>query len=103
MVILNLFLKTINLHSNPDRLNLALNIKDAQEFPPFPERIENLMQLNASFLLEMLNKVAFLIPQNNANPALNGYYLEISEKEFKMTTTDGHCLAQVSTEKYTLA
>lgn len=83
-------------------VDLALNIKDSQEFPPFPERIENLMQLSATFLLEMLDKVAFLIPQNNANQALNGLYLEISDSEFKMTTTDGHCLAQVSTKKYTL-
>jgi DNA polymerase-3 subunit beta len=83
-------------------VDLSLNIKDAQEFPPFPERIENLMQLSASFLLEMLDKVAFLIPQNNANQALNGLYLEISDAEFKMTTTDGHCLAQVCTKKYTL-
>ena len=72
MVILNLFLKIINLHCKIRLVNFALNIKDAQEFPPFPERIENLMQLNAAFLLEMLDKVAFLIPQNNANPALNG-------------------------------
>lgn len=83
-------------------VDLALNIKDAQEFPPFPERIENLMQLSSAFLLEMLDKVAFLIPQNNANQALNGLYLEISENDFKMTTTDGHCLAQISTTKYTL-
>ncbi len=83
-------------------VNLALNIKDAQEFPPFPERIENLMQLESSFLLELLNKVAFLIPQNNANPALNGLYLEISDSEFKMTATDGHCLAQVKSSSYTL-
>lgn len=83
-------------------VNVALNIKDAQEFPPFPERIENLMQLDSPFLLEMLEKVAFLIPQNNANQALNGLYLEISPTEFKMTTTDGHCLAQMSTPKYTL-
>lgn len=83
-------------------VHLALNIKDAQEFPPFPERIENLMQLEAPMLLEMLDKVAFLIPQNNANPALNGLFLEISGTEFKMTTTDGHCLAQVCSTKYTL-
>jgi DNA polymerase III subunit beta len=90
----------LTLQAGP--VDLALNIKDAQEFPPFPERIENLMQLNALFLMEMLDKVAFLIPQNNANQALNGLYLEISDTEFKMTTTDGHCLAQVSTNKYTL-
>jgi DNA polymerase-3 subunit beta len=89
----------IELQSNSVRL--ALNSKDAQEFPPFPERIENLMQLEAPILLEMLNKVAFLIPQNNANPALNGLFLEIGN-EFKMTATDGHCLAQASTNKYSL-
>lgn len=81
---------------------LSLNIKEAQEFPPFPERIENLMGIEAPFLLDMLNKVAFLIPQNNANPALNGLYLEIGTERLKMTTTDGHCLAQASTTKYTL-
>jgi len=81
---------------------LALNIKDAQNFPPFPERIENLMHLEHDFLLEMINKVAFLIPQNNANPSLNGLFLEISDKELKMTTTDGHCLAQVRSDKYQL-
>ncbi len=84
------------------KVRLTLNIKEAQEFPPFPERIENLMQIDSSFLLGMLNKVAFVIPQNNANPALNGLCLEISEKELKMTSTDGHCLAQVRSEKYTL-
>lgn len=85
------------------KVRLSLNIKDAEEFPPFPERIENLMHLDSAFLLEMLNKVAFLIPQNNANPALNGLFLEISDKELTMTSTDGHCLAQLKTEKYTLA
>lgn len=85
------------------KVNLALNIKDAQEFPPFPERIENLMQLDSAFLLDMLDKVSFLIPQNNANPALNGLYVEIADAGMTMTSTDGHCLAQIKTEKYTLA
>jgi DNA polymerase III subunit beta len=84
------------------RVNLALHIKDAQEFPPFPERIENMMQFDASFLLKQLNNVSFLIPQNNANPALNGLFLEIAPTGLMMTTTDGHCLAQVSAAQYTL-
>jgi len=83
-------------------VNLSLNIKDAQEFPPFPERIENLMQIESTFLLDMFSKVAFLIPQNNANPSLNGLYWEISKGGFKMTATDGHCLAQVTSPKYSL-
>ena len=62
----------LTLHAGS--VNVALNIKDAEDFPPFPERIENLMQLDSTFLLDMLDKVAFLIPQNNANPALNGLY-----------------------------
>jgi DNA polymerase-3 subunit beta len=84
-------------------VHLTLNVRDIQEFPPFPERIENLMQLDAQFVLKVLDKVAFLIPQNNANPSLNGLFLEVSDKDFKMTTTDGHCLAQVTSTKYTLA
>jgi DNA polymerase-3 subunit beta len=83
-------------------VKLALNIKDSDQFPPFPERIENLMQLDAKFMLDMLNRVAFLIPQNNANPALNGLLLELSPQSLKMTTTDGHCLAQVCSNQYTL-
>jgi len=83
-------------------VTVALNIQDAQNFPPFPERIENLMQLSAPFLLELLNKVAFLIPQNNANSSLNGLLLEITDSELKMTASDGHCLAQVQTPAYTL-
>ncbi len=84
-------------------VHLTLNVRDVQEFPPFPERIENLMQLDTKFVLNILDKVAFLIPQSNANPALNGLFLEVSDKDFKMTTTDGHCLAQVASSKYTLA
>jgi DNA polymerase-3 subunit beta len=83
-------------------VDLALNIKDAQEFPPFPERIENLMNVKASFLLDMLNKVAFLIPQNNANNALNGMLLEIDQNELAMVATDGHSLARVTSTKCTL-
>lgn len=84
------------------KINISFNIKRAEEFPPLPERIENLMQLDSLFLSNMLGKVSFLIPQNNATPSLNGLFLEISSKDFKLTTTDGHCLAQVTSEKYVL-
>ncbi len=83
-------------------INVSFNIKSAEEFPPLPERIENLMQMDAQFLSNMLGKVSFLIPQNNATPSLNGLFLEISAKEFKLTSTDGHCLAQVTSDRYSL-
>jgi DNA polymerase III subunit beta len=81
---------------------LLLNIKEAQDFPQFPERIENLMQINSEFLLELLNKVAFLIPQNNSNSALNGMLLEFNSDGMLMVATDGHRLAKISTDKYKL-
>lgn len=81
---------------------LSLNIKDAQEFPPFPERIENLMQVESSLLLAMLERVSFLIPQNNSNAALNGLFIEVNQQELKMTATNGHCLAQAKTSQYHL-
>ncbi|MFC1842992.1 DNA polymerase III subunit beta [Candidatus Dependentiae bacterium] len=96
------FIEDTQLVVKSGKVNLSLNIKDAQEFPPFPERIENLMQIESGFLLDMFSKVAFLIPQNNANPALNGLYWEIDKSGFKMTSTDGHCLVQVKSPKYNL-
>lgn len=101
--ILSCGLKGKQLLIRSGSVDLVLNCKEAEEFPPFPERIENLMQFDARFLLQMLESVAFLVPQNNANQALNGLYLEVSENELKMTTTDGHCLAQVRSSEYTLA
>lgn len=83
-------------------VDLVLNIKEAAEFPPFPERIENMLDMQAAFLLNMLNKVSFLIPQNNTNMALNGMLLEFGPVHMGMVATDGHCLARVTSDKYTL-
>jgi DNA polymerase-3 subunit beta len=83
-------------------ISLSLHIKDGQEFPSFPERIENLMQFNAEQLLGMIGKVAFLIPQGNVNQSLNGLLLELNTHGCTMTTTDGHCLAQLFSDRYTL-
>jgi DNA polymerase III subunit beta len=93
--------KQLTLKSN-EHINVSFNIKNAEEFPPLPERIENLMQIDAQFLSNMLGKVSFLIPQNNTTPALNGLFFEISPNDMKLTATDGHCLAQVATNKYIL-
>ncbi|MCK4265144.1 DNA polymerase III subunit beta [Candidatus Babeliales bacterium] len=91
------------LKLNAKGVNLALNIRDAKDFPPFPERIENLMDIDSSFLQALLGKVAFLIPQNHSNSALNGMYLLFDESGMSMVATDGHCLAQIQSKEYTLA
>lgn len=85
-----------------ENIDLRLAIKNAEEFPPFPERIENLIHLEANDLLAFLEKVAFIIPQGNSNVALNGLFLEIGPGGMTMTATDGHSLAQVHSKKYTL-
>ena len=90
------------LHLNAGSVDLSLNIKSAQDFPAFPERIENMMQLDAQFLVGLLNKVAFLIPSNNSNAALNGLLMEINAQSLSLVATDGHSLARVTTSKYTL-
>ena len=64
--------------------------------------LENLMEIKTDDLLFMLEKVSFLIPQNNANPALNGLLIEIDKQGIKMTATDGHCLSQVQMDSYKL-
>ncbi len=90
------------LHIKTVSIDLTLNIKDAEGFPPFPERIENAMQIPVDLLQKLLEKVSFLIPQNNANPALNGLLLEIGVAGLTMTTTDGHSLAQVQSSRCSL-
>ncbi|MCK4517674.1 DNA polymerase III subunit beta [Candidatus Babeliales bacterium] len=84
-------------------VDLQLNIRPSQDFPPFPERIENLMQVDSSFLLSMIGKVSFVVPHNHSNNALNGVLFECNEKEMSMVATDGHCLSLVKTDKYKLA
>jgi DNA polymerase III subunit beta len=84
-------------------VDLELNIRDAQDFPPFPERIENLMNIETSFLQKLLNKVSFVIPNNNANAALNGMLFECDDKGMTLVATDGHSLARIKSDSYTLA
>jgi len=91
----------LRLRSNG--VDLSLNIRSGEDFPAFPERIENLMHLDAPFLVTLLNKVSFLIPSNNSNSALNGLFLEIDNQHLSMVATDGHSLARVTTPKYTLS
>lgn len=83
-------------------VTLRLNTQEARDFPTFPERIENLAHIDSHDLIAFLDSVAFLIPQNNSNSALNGLFLEAGPDGISMTTTDGHCLARVKTEKYRL-
>ena len=83
-------------------VNMSLNIKDSQEFPAFPERIENLMSLSTVDLVALLESVSFLIPQNNSNPGLNGLFMEVAPEGLTLTATDGHCLAQARASNYTL-
>lgn len=83
-------------------VDLQLNIRSAEDFPPFPERIENLMQVDSSFLLKLLGKVSFVIPHNHSNNALNGVLFECNDKEMTFVATDGHSLVEIKTEKYQL-
>jgi len=84
-------------------VDLQLNIRSAEDFPPFPERIENLMQIDSSFLLKLLGKVSFVIPGNHSNNALNGVLFECNDKAMTLVATDGHSLAEITSKKYTLA
>jgi DNA polymerase-3 subunit beta len=92
-----------HLRLKANGVNLQLNIKSAEDFPPFPERIENLMQIESLFLLKLISKVSFVVPSNHSNNALNGVLFECNEKAMTLVATDGHSLAEVTSEKYKLA
>jgi DNA polymerase III subunit beta len=96
-------IKNNQLRLQSGGVDLELNIREAQDFPPFPERIENLMNMETLFLQKLLNKVSFVIPSNNANSALNGMLFECDDKGLTMVATDGHCLARAQSANYSLA
>jgi DNA polymerase III subunit beta len=81
----------------------TLAVREATDFPAFPERIENLMHCESPFLLSLFDKVGIVVPQNNANRALNGMLLEAGPSGIVFVGTDGHSLAFVETSQYTLA
>jgi len=81
----------------------TLAVRDARDFPAFPERIENLMHCESPFLLNLFDKVGIVVPQNNATKALNGMLLEAGPKGVAFVGTDGHSLAYVETSQYTLS
>ncbi len=83
-------------------VDLQLNIRSTEDFPPFPERIENLMEIESDFFLKLLGKVSFVIPSNHSNNALNGLLFDCNKDGLKLVTTDGHSLAEVKTSKYSL-
>ncbi len=83
-------------------VEIRLNVRDSEEFPPFPERIENLLSFEKHDFQGLLDAVTFLIPQNNSNPALNGLLIEVDQNAISFTSTDGHRLAQAKTAKYRL-
>lgn len=84
-------------------VDLQLNIRSSEDFPPFPERIENLMQVEPAFFLELLSKVSFVIPNNHSNNALNGILFECNESGMTLVATDGHSLSEIKTDAYKLA
>ena len=97
---LTMALQSNQLHIKAFNIDFVVNTKDAESFPAFPERIENTMQISADILQKLFDKVSFLIPQNNANPALNGLYMEVGADGLTLTTTDGHSLAQIKSQHY---
>lgn len=83
-------------------VGIMLSTGPTENFPPFPERIENLIDIDAEFLRSAINKVDQIIPSNNANPALNGLLIEFNEQGLCLVATDGHSLARLKTDKYVL-
>lgn len=96
------FWETSHVSIQAEGVEVHLHIQPAEEFPSFPERIENLLGVPRGELLDLVERVSFLIPQNNSNPALNGLFAEISPAGFSLTATNGHCLVRVHNAAYML-
>ncbi|KKR97046.1 MAG: polymerase III subunit beta protein [candidate division TM6 bacterium GW2011_GWE2_41_16] len=90
----------IQIISGGTHATLAIQSPDA--FPPFPERIENLLCCPTQQLVNMLDSIVFMVPQNASNSALNGLFVEIDKAGCSMTATDGHCLGHIKNSTWQL-
>jgi DNA polymerase-3 subunit beta len=93
---------SISSNRNPD-VGIVLATSPTDNFPTFPERIENLLDMDAHFVRSAINQVDPLIPSANANPALNGLLIKFDAEGVCFVATDGHSLAQLKTSKYVLS
>lgn len=87
---------------DPD-FNLNLLTVDPSEFPAFPDRIENVINMDANFLKFALSKTAHLIPQSNPNPAINCLLLDFDTEGLNVVATDGHSLSRVRNTSLSLS
>jgi DNA polymerase-3 subunit beta len=83
-------------------LRVVLNGQNPQDFPDFPERIENFMDIKALDLETLCNSTLFLVPSTHSHTALTGLLVEIDSQGITMTATDGHSLVQAKNHQYTL-
>jgi DNA polymerase-3 subunit beta len=82
---------------------ITLSTATTENFPQFPERIENLIDLDANFLLDAITKVDPFIPVANANTALNGLLIQFDAQGLSFVATDGHSLALFKSTQYSLS
>lgn len=91
---------TTNIDPN---FHVSLLTSDPTSFPAFPERIENILNLDASFLQFALDKAASLVPQSSSNSAINGLLLDFDSTSAKFVATNGHSLVLVKSTAKTLS
>lgn len=87
------------LQEDPN-FHLSLLTADPSTFPSFPERIENIFNLDANFLQFALEKTTSLIPQSAANSAINGLFVEFDEKGASFVSTNGHSLILINNQNF---
>ncbi len=91
-----------NNNWDPD-FYLTLCTMDPVSFPAFPEKIENVINLDAAFVQSSLDKVINLIPQSNINSAINGLFLDFDESGLSLVATDGHSLCLIKNSSFSLS
>lgn len=97
---------SINYGSNeawdPD-FHLNLCTMDPTSFPAFPDKIENVINLETAFIQSSLDKVINLIPQNNINSSINGLLLDFDTEALNLVATDGHSLILIKNPSFNLS
>jgi DNA polymerase-3 subunit beta len=68
----------------------------AEDYPPFPRaETANLVTVEPTWLLEMIEKTQFAISADETRHNLNGVFFETDNASVRMVATDGHRLSMV--------
>ncbi|MCK4778212.1 MAG: DNA polymerase III subunit beta [Actinomycetia bacterium] len=88
---------TFRSKNSTESIKYDINAVSGEQFPKFPEFPESgFYTISQDHLLNVIKSTSYAVSSGNTNPALNGIYFKVNNKELTLAATDSRRLALVS-------